>query len=198
MARRLCAQGVRSVAIAALLCAIVATGCARAKARTMPSAPPPLDVPAPPPRDVETTESEPPPLIPLPQEPARNAPPRPRPAAPPNARPAEVKPEPPKPEPAPETEAPRPEEAPRPPTLQTTPSQGEAEMERGIRTTLTRAASDLNRVDYRGLNADARNQYNTAKSFIDQAEKAVRAKNLIFAKTLAEKAAAIATQLGGK
>ena len=71
-------------------------------------------------------------------------------------------------------------------------------MERGIRATLSRAANDLSRVDYRVLNSDARDQYNTAKSFIDQAEKAAKARNLVFAKTLAEKAAAIATQLSGK
>jgi outer membrane biosynthesis protein TonB len=182
---------------AVLLLASSAAACTRAKAKTMPDAPPPLDVPAPPPRDVETNETEPPPLIPLPQEPARNAPPRTRTTQP--ARPTETRPEPPKPETTPpEAEAPKPEEAPKPPTLQTGPSQAEAEMERGIRTTLSRAAGDLNRVDYRVLNADARVQYDTAKNFIDQAEKAVRAKNLVFAKTLADKAAAIATQLGGK
>jgi hypothetical protein len=186
-----------AVSLAALLSLLTAGACTRAKARTMPDAPPPLDVPAPPPRDVETTEAEPPPLIPLPQEPARNTPPRTRTNTPP-ARPAETRPEPPKPEPAPEAEPPRPEEAPRAPTLQTTPSQAEAEMERGIRSTLSRAANDLSRVDYRVLNSDGRDQYNTAKSFIDQAEKAVKAKNLVFAKTLAEKAAAIATQLSGK
>jgi hypothetical protein len=186
-----------AVAFVALLSLLTAGACARAKARTMPDAPPPLDVPAPPPREVETTEAEPPPLIPLPQEPARNAPPRPRSMTPP-ARPAEARPEPPKSEPAPEAEPPRPEDAPRAPTLQTTPSEAEAEMERGIRSTLTRAANDLGRVDYRVLNSDGREQYNTAKSFIDQAEKAVKSKNLVFAKTLAEKAAAIATQLSGK
>ncbi len=187
----------RAVALCALAVLTLAAGaCTRAKAKTMPDAPPPLDVPAPPPRDIETTEAEPPPLIPLPQEPARNAPPRTRPAPP--TRPAEPRIETPKPEPAPETEPPKPEEAPRPPTLQTAPSQAEAELEKGIRTTLTRATNDLNRVDYRVLSAEGRMQYDTAKSFIDQAEKAVRAKNLVFAKTLADKAAVIATQLGGK
>lgn len=192
-------RALRAIAAGVLLLilATIAGACTRAKAKALPTAPPPLDVPAPPPRDVETTETEPPPLIPLPQEPARNAPPRTRPATQPS-RPPETRPEPQRPEPTPETEAPKPEEPPRAPTLQTTPSQAEAEMERSIRTTLTRAASDLNRVDYRVLNADARNQYDTAKSFIDQAEKAVRAKNLVFAKTLADKAATIATQLGGK
>jgi outer membrane biosynthesis protein TonB len=189
---------IRVTVSAVMLLSLVAAGCTRAKAKTMPDAPPPLDVPAPPPRDVETTEAEPPPLIPLPQEPARNAPPRTRPTTP-ATRPPETRPEPPRPEPAPaEAEQPRPEETPRPLTLQTTPTQAEAEMERNIRNTITRATSDLSRVDYRILNADARLQYDTAKSFIDQAEKAIKAKNLVYAKTLADKAAVIATQLGGK
>ena len=102
------------------------------------------------------------------------------------------------PEPAPEPETPRAEEPPKAPLLQTSQSQNEVQTERDIKATLTRAASDLNRIDYRMLNADARTQYDAAKSFIDQAEKAVRARNLVFAKTLADKAALIATQLGGK
>ena len=57
---------------------------------------------------------------------------------------------------------------------------------------------DLNRIDVRGLNADARTQYNTAKRFVTQAEDAMRAKNLVFARTVADKAAALAAQLGGK
>ena len=181
-----------------LLGLVAASGCARAKAKTMPDAPTALDVPAPPPRDVETNEPEPQPIIPLPQEPARNAPPRTRQPAPAQARPPEPRPEPPRTEPPAEIEPPKPEEQPKPPLLQTPQSQNEAETERSIRATLTRAAGDLSHVDYRMLNTDARTQYDTAKSFIEQAEKAVRSKNLVFAKTLADKAAAIATQLGGK
>ena len=57
---------------------------------------------------------------------------------------------------------------------------------------------DLSRIDYRLLNADAKTQYDTAKRFIRQADDAMRAKNLVFAKSLADKAAALAAQLGGK
>ena len=60
---------------------------------------------------------------------------------------------------------------------------------------MARAGGDLNRIDYRALNADARTQYDTAKRFIQQAEEAIRAKNLPFAKNLADKAAVLATQL---
>src|ERR1041384_5704830 len=47
----------------------------------------------------------------------------------------------------------------------TTPTQQEAEMEGRIRALLDRAASTLNRVDYRNLGANARTQYDTAKGF---------------------------------
>jgi outer membrane biosynthesis protein TonB len=187
-----------TVVLFLLLAGATAAACVRAKAKTVPDAPVALDVPTPPPREVEPSEQEPPPIIPLPQEPAHNPPARSRPS-PPQPRPQEQqRSEPPKPEPAPEAETPRPEEPARMPLLQTSQSQNEAQAERDIKATLTRAATDLNRIDYRMLNADARTQYDTAKSFIDQAEKAVRARNLVFAKTLAEKAALIATQLGGK
>jgi hypothetical protein len=71
-------------------------------------------------------------------------------------------------------------------------------VERGIRASLTRATADLNRIDYRVLNADARTQYDTAKRFVRQANEAMRSKNLLFAKSLADKAAALAAQLAGR
>lgn len=71
-------------------------------------------------------------------------------------------------------------------------------MERSIRETLARASADLGRVNTRGLNADARSQYDTARRFIEQAEDAIRAKNLVFAKNLADKSAALAAQLAGR
>ena len=92
--------------------------------------------------------------------------------------------EPPKSEPA-ATEG-RPAEEPRtapPTTLQTTPVEQEAEVERTIRTLITQAATNLGGVNPNGLNADARTQYDQAKRFISQAEDALRAKNLVFART---------------
>jgi len=53
-------------------------------------------------------------------------------------------------------------------------------------------------VDYRALNADARTQYDTAKRFVTQADDAIRTKNLVYAKSIAEKAATIAAQLAGR
>lgn len=181
-----------------LLVSALASGCVRARAKTMPEAPP-LDVPAPPPRDVEPREAEAPPPMPIVAEPARNAPPRPRPVPREQPRGEPARQEPVKPDLLP-AEPPKPvEEPPRPPTtLQTAPATVESEVERGIRATLSRATTDLSRVDYRALNADARTQYDTAKRFIRQADEAMRAKNLVFAKNLAEKAAALAAQLAGR
>ena len=175
------------------------SACTRAKAKTAPDAP--LDMPAPPPREVESIESEPPPVVPLAQEPARNTPTRPRPNPPREpARPEPVRPEPPRPE-TPPVEPPKPsEEPPKPPPtpLQTTPPTAEGEMERGVRAALSKAYADLNRIDYRALNNDARTQYDTAKRFIRQAEDAIRAKNLVFAKSVADKAVVLAAQLAGR
>ena len=128
--------------------------------------------------------------------PPRTTPPRAtRPPAPTRETP---KPEPPKPE-APAAEPPKPpDESSRGNTLQTAPATAEGELERTVSATLTRANTELNRVDYRGLNPDARIQYDTAKRFIRQAADAVKAKNLVFAKSLADKAVAIADQLGGR
>ena len=66
------------------------------------------------------------------------------------------------------------------------------------RATLQTATADLNRVDYRKLNADVQLQYDTAKGFVRQAEEALKTKNLGFAQTMAEKAATIASQLAGR
>jgi outer membrane biosynthesis protein TonB len=180
-----------------LLVSALASGCVRARANTTPDAP--LDMPAPPPRDVPPNEVETPPPVPLVPEPARSAPPRPRPAAPRE----QPRPEPPKPEPArpePPAESPRTADDPAkaPTTLQTTPATAEGEVERGIRASLMRATADLNRIDYRALNADARTQYDTAKRFVTQAETALRAKNLVFARSVADKAATLAGQLSGR
>jgi hypothetical protein len=159
---------------------------------------PPLDVPAPPPRIVVPlqVEADVPeePAPPLPEEP-RRPPARPRAPALADAPARDV---PSKDVPKVADEAPRQPAPPPPTTLQTTPAAVQGEVERAIRATMTRAGSDLNRIDYRALNADARTQYDTAKRFIEQAEEAIRMKNLPFAKNLADKAAVLATQLSAR
>lgn len=186
-----------SVFSAVLLLAPLASGCARAKAKTVPEAPA-LDVPAPPARTVETSDVEaspPAPVPPPPAEPARRPPPRPRPAPPRQERSSDPRAEAPKAD-APPAEAQKPGEAPAT-NLQTSPA-GAGDVERAIHATLARATSDLNRVNYQGLNRDARTQYDTAKRFIEQADEAIREKNLVFARNLADKAAGLAAQLAGR
>jgi outer membrane biosynthesis protein TonB len=192
----------RSLLLVVVIAPMAAGGCTHAQAKTTPDLPP-LDMPAPPPRDVEPNDAEVPPPMTLVPEPARNTPARPRPA------PAPPRPEPPKPADTPKPEPPptpvvvepaKPAEEPaRPPTtLQTAPATAEGEVERTIRASLLRATADLNRVDYRALNADARTQYDTAKRFVRQADDAMHGKNLVLAKQLADKAAALALQLAGR
>ncbi len=178
-----------------------AVGCATTHASSR-SENPPLDVPAPPPRAVESPDTDVPPPVPLPEEPARHPNASPRRTPPPANRPEPPKQEPPKTETAPPpqpTEPPKIEEPPKPsPTLQTIPAEAEPGVERMVRDQLSHASNDLSRVDYRKLNADARTQYDTAKGYVRQAEDALRAKNLVFARSLSEKAATIAAQLAGK
>jgi outer membrane biosynthesis protein TonB len=170
-------------------------GCAHTQAKTVPEAP--LEMPAPPPRSVEPVDFETPQPVPLPEEPARRAPPRRQPPPRPEPK-ADVKPEPPKPD-TPPIEPPKPVEEPaKPPTLQMTPAANEAELERSIRSTLVRANTDLKRVDFGRLNAEARTQYDFANRYIQQAEDALSKKNLVFAEAFAKKAADIAVQLAGK
>ena len=179
-------------------CLLPAAGCIKLHARSTPESPP-LDMPAPPPRIVESTDSEAPPPVPLPEEPAHHPAGQRRPA-PPAPRPEPPKPEPPKPEPPPQAGETKPPEEPAKPatTLQTIPAGAEVEVEKAIRQQLNRAGSDLNRVDYRALNTEARTQYDTAKGLVRQSEDALKVKNLVFARTLADKAAALAAQLAGK
>jgi hypothetical protein len=182
---------------------VTLSGCAHAQAKTIAGGPA-LDVPAPPPRTVEPEPIASTPIdgvapVSSPSDPAgaaadpaRNAAPRPPAQA---ARPA-VAPRVDEPVPVDNVKAP-----PAPPpaqTLQTTPAEQDGEVEGRIRTVLSRAGSDLNRIDYARLNANAKSQYDQAKRFVSLAEEAIRAKNLVYAGTLADKAAELAAQLPGR
>ena len=147
---------------------------------------PPLDPPPPPPRVVAVyVEPEPIPVAPA-VEPA--APVRPPARAP---RPEQ------KPEPA--TTAPEPTESTPPspgPSLTLSPSPGsESQTAAAIRDLLGRATRDLSRVNTASLNVDGRSQYETARRFIQQAEEALKARNIVFASKLADKAATMAAVL---
>ncbi|MSO45430.1 MAG: hypothetical protein EXQ59_01500 [Acidobacteria bacterium] len=197
----------RSFAPSLLLLAALASGCAHARA-SVGTEMPPLEMPLPPPHIVEaatpeaTTEvtqivGQPDALPgsvdeldrtePIPQ--ARPAQPRVAPPRPAAAR-ADPPVDPPAPPDDPRTRAPLP--------LQSTPTQREAEVEAAIRADIRRASDNLNRVDYRLLNPNARDQYNSAKTLIQLADEALLGRNLVFAKSLAEKAGTLATQLAGR
>jgi len=175
--------------------ALATSGCFGAQAKTVPEIPP-LDMPVAPPRRVVSNQPVTLPPAEMPGDPVRDQPSQ---LAPPPTTRADTPraAEPPKP---PSVEPPKAADdsakVPIPPsTLQTTPTQREVEVERRVRVQLTQATSDLSRINYQALNADARTQYDTAKRFVAQSEDALRAKNLVFANNLAEKAAALAAQL---
>jgi uncharacterized protein (DUF885 family) len=88
--------------------------------------------------------------------------------------------------------------APPPATLQQALPTSPSDLVRQVRDQLNQAQADLRRVDYQRLKADGRSQYDTAKRFIDQAEQALREKNLVFAAKVAEKAAGLAASLAGR
>jgi hypothetical protein len=188
--------GFVSIVLALLLSATPGCVRAQAKAKVAPT-PPPLEVPPPPPRIVEPTDAEMPPPVGLVGDQERIPLARPRASAP--APRSEPKPEVTRPEAAPE--AAKPSDEPRPPsptTLQTTPTEREGEVEARIRAKMNRATADLARVNYQTLGVDAKTQFDTAKGFIKQADDALKARNLLFAGSLADKAAALAAQLAGR
>jgi hypothetical protein len=78
------------------------------------------------------------------------------------------------------------------------PSPANAATERSVRDLLARAARDINQVDYSRLSAEGKSQYEQSKRFSIQAEQALRERNLIFAATLADKAATLAAELLGR
>ena len=182
--------------------AMAAAGCSRLSARSVPEPPPPLDVPAPPPRVVETADADPPNPGTLVDAPASGAPSSRKPPA----RAESPKPDNRKPEasPAPSTPIEVPAEPPTEPakpvtTLQTTPPEKEPALENEIRAKLAQANKDLARVDYGKLGPDARSQYDQAKGFVTRAEEAmIKQKNLVFARQLADNAAQMAAQLAGR
>jgi hypothetical protein len=193
--------------VAALSTAALLSGCASTQAKTTIAEAPALDAPAPPPRVIAPldTEETPPQPIAVTEEPVRA--PSPRPPARPTPGTARDrspkgsdvnKPDPANPESKVEAEAAKPPEAaPAEPSpmLQRQPTAKEQAEERAIRDRLTRAERDLSQVDYGPLSSDARNQYDTAKRFIQQANDALKARNFVFAENLADKAATLAASL---
>lgn len=163
---------------------LAASGCAKAQAKNAPDGPP-LQVPSPPARVLAPVE-----------EPVNAEVPPPEPAAPAAAAPPRTAP--------PRTAQPRRPEQPAPAAAETAPPPAtpprelratSPATEKDVRDTLARVNTDLSRVDYRRLSADARSQYDQAKRFTQQAEQALKDRNVVFAATLADKAEALAAQL---
>jgi hypothetical protein len=186
--------------LALVACVGTAAGCATGKAQSSPELPA-LSVPAPPPRVLPPLEGGP---IEVVLPPGAESPTATRPQTRhPNegvrgdAGRSDVKTEPPR------SEAPPAENTPTEPPLATEPRgpvplPPDTETVRaahGVRQLLGRADRDLNNVDYRALPIDAKSQYDTAKRFMALADKAIKDQNLVFAQTLADKAAAIAAVL---
>ena len=177
---------VTRVASLVLLTASLAACAAKAQVRTEVEVPL-LNPPPPPPRVVAdyAPEPEPVPLAPAvePSEPVRPPVRQPRP---------EQKPEPAVATPEPAEAAARPQQ----PSLTLSPSPGsESQTAVAIRNLIMRATRDLARVNTSSLNDDGRAQYATARRFIEQAEDALRARNVVFAGKLADKAATMAAVL---
>jgi len=184
----------RSTALGLLMLAAAAAGCAKTQARTQPE-PPPLDVPAVPPRVIATLEDD----APEPETARDETPPaattRPtRPPPKPTAAKEPAKPEPPRLDIAPPPEAGG-DTRPPPPQLRTPQTASNPQMERKVRDTLGRAGRLLNAVDYNALRPETKVQYDTAKRFMAQAEEALKEKNYVFAIYLADKSETIAKAL---
>ena len=163
--------------------------CAKAKAASVPDGPP-LSVPQPPERVLAPVETPPPvvaaapaPEPPPPAAPAPRTPPRPAP------REVEARPQPTPPPPA-QADATR--------DLRPAAAASNAATERAVRDVLVRANRDLGRIDYGKLSADGRAQYEQSKRFSQQADQALKERNLVFATTLADKAATLAAELLGR
>jgi len=175
----------RLACAAVLALALGGSACASAQAKGEPGGPA-LDPPAPPPHTIIPVEivTEPP----APPAPTGPLPvivrPMSRPPAPKAEKPAD------KPVEKPELAA---APAPVAPPLQTTANV--TEVEKTVRARMAQAARDLDRTDYRALTAERQAQYDTAKRFLQQADEALKVRNLVFAEQLAEKAATLAAAL---
>jgi len=181
-------SGIWGVGVGIVL-ALVASSCAKARAETVPDGPP-LQMPQPPQRVLAPIEeSAVPAVVVEPEAPtADGAPPSvpARPVAEPRPRPTT---------PAASAEPPLP--APGARDLRAA-SPANAVTEPGVREMLARAARDMAGVNYSRLSTEGRSQYEQSRRFSAQAEEALRGRNLIFAATLAEKAATLAAGLLGR
>jgi len=181
---------------ATLLLAILlpAAGCASAQAKA-PVEPVALEVPSVPPRVIEpVTIAEPPPpprVDPTMTPAAPTPPPRPRPRAGDTA----------KPDPKPEVRTDPVEEVPTPPPvapLRTGAQSNGPEVERQIKDTLSRNKTLLEGIDARSLSDDRRAALESATNSIERAQEALKAGNVVLARSLADSVDRIAKLLVGR
>jgi hypothetical protein len=188
--------------IAALVSLVpIVSACASVSAKTNPAERPPLSVPPPPPRVIESAPQPDPVPEPVPELPAAPAPaPRSRPT-----RDSGSRQEPPKsPDPkggeatAAEPVGPAPAPAQPAPQLRTPQTADSSEAERNVRSTIDRANRSLGGVNFAPLSNDRKKAYNDAKMFIQQAEEALKQGNFVFAQGVATKAETLARELAGR
>ena len=168
-----------------LLFALLTFGSACAVQARTPLVHEPLEVPPVPPRVIvpEIDEVEPPVVDTAATRPA----PQRTDAA---AKPAEKPADPPKPA---TQDPPRADD---PPRVRTPQTANDDQADRDVRSIMARAQSMLDRISYGPLSNAAKQQYDTAKRFIAQADRALKVRNYVFARNLADKAETLARQLG--
>jgi hypothetical protein len=187
-------SGWAAVLFGVAMSAVLAAGCAKARAATVPNGPP-LAMPLPPPRVFSPVEEEPLQASPAVAEAPASGAPRVTESRPPGRGTN-------KPRESEKAEAPLP--AATAPTveiareLRAAATPADADAERKIRGLLKVATSNLENVDYGRLSTAGKEQYDQARSFATQGDAALTQRNYVFAETLADKAAKLATELRGQ
>lgn len=190
-------------ALLGLVAALGGAGCAK-KVVAAPPEPPALVIPVVPPRLVGPVVVQDEPPQPVAEAPAESAPPpAPRPARKPTASqqadatrqenggtPVEA----PKTEPAAGEQASAAPPA-EPRLLRTPETANDSEAVRRVRETLARADQNLKKVNYSTLTQNGRAQADTVRRFITQADEALKARSITFARFLADKAETLSTSL---
>ncbi len=183
-------------ALLIVCCVFALTACGTQRVVTQPELPP-LAPPPPPPRVVAPPETEEQPPATQP-EPERKPPRRLVPRSDSGHEVPKTETAKPQPPAKPETATAPPPQPQQPSTLQTLSPATQVEQERKAKRLMAQASNDLRNVNYNGLNADGKGQYETAKRFIDQAQQALNERNWNLAVLVADKAATIASVLVGK
>ncbi len=81
------------------------------------------------------------------------------------------------------------------PLLRTPDSADDEQVAKSVKDTLARAEANLNKLNYKALNAGAKQQYDMANRFIVQAQDALKGRRLDFARFVADKADKLSASL---